>query len=391
MAAKALGLRPAIVCRKTMIPTWTEIAEIVGTSPVFVSNIEACKSKKFAHGGWVIRNKRYDWKVPADTLMILDEAHMLKDLKSGNNKLGIATRRQKIKTLFLTATPGTSPMDFYCFGKCFGFFESPQEFYRWCINHGMSEGGYSLEFVGRPAILDKHMKDIGDKIFPRFGHRALWKDIPGFPETITNTITVIGRRSKELDKMFDDLQAKMLDDQPLPIVDLLRARQFAELEKVPAMVEMADRYLHEGKSVAVFLNFTDSVDAFLDLTPKHWMSRTITGSDKDKPASVESFQKNLCPLLICNIAAGGESISLHDLYGRQRVSLISPSYSAQQLVQVLGRIHRAGGKSPAIQHLFFVENSVEEKVKASVKQKLNNLDSLLDSDLNPFLRLTPVI
>jgi len=385
MACRELGLRPAIVCRKTMINTWTEVSRKIGLEPVFVSNIEACKSKKFEHGGWAVKNKRYDWKVPKDTLMILDEAHCFKDIKSGNNKLGIATKRQNIKTLFLTATPGASPLDFYCFAKCFGFVSNPSDFYRWCMAHGVTEGGYALEFRGKPEMLAKYMGEIGDKIFPEYGHRVLWKDVPDFPETITNTVSVVGSRKSELQHLYEELFAKMDEDEELPIVDLLRARQLSELEKIPAMVEMADRYLGEGKSVVVFLNFDQSIEAFTDILPRQWKYDTLTGATKDRDMVVENFQENYSPLLICNLKAGGESVSLHDLKGRQRVSLISPSYSAQDLIQVLGRIHRSGSLSPAMQHLFFVKDSVEDKVRASVDQKLKNLDSLLDADLNPFV------
>ena len=50
--------------------------------------------------------------------------------------------------------------------------------------------------------------------------------------------------------------------------------------------------------------------------------------------------------------AGGTGLSLHDVNGEHpRVSLISPSFSAIDLKQALGRIHRAGAKSPAVQKL----------------------------------------
>jgi hypothetical protein len=65
------------------------------------------------------------------------------------------------------------------------------------------------------------------------------------------------------------------------------------------------------------------------------------------------------------------------------VSLISPGFSAIDLKQTLGRIHRAGGKSPAIQKIVFADDSVEMRVCNLLKKKLSNLDLVNDDDLNP--------
>ena len=65
--------------------------------------------------------------------------------------------------------------------------------------------------------------------------------------------------------------------------------------------------------------------------------------------------------------------------------MISPSFSAIDLKQALGRIHRAGGKSPAIQKIIFAADSVEMGVCQAVRRKLTNLDLINDDELNPVL------
>ena len=84
--------------------------------------------------------------------------------------------------------------------------------------------------------------------------------------------------------------------------------------------------------------------------------------------------------------AGGTGLSLHDETGEHpRISLISPSFSAIELRQVLGRVHRASGKSPSIQNIVFANGTVEMKVCHAVRAKLNNLDLVNDDDLNPIM------
>ena len=45
------------------------------------------------------------------------------------------------------------------------------------------------------------------------------------------------------------------------IVDILRARQLAESLKVPDIIDMTMELVHQDKSVVIFMNFRDSVDA----------------------------------------------------------------------------------------------------------------------------------
>ena len=79
--------------------------------------------------------------------------------------------------------------------------------------------------------------------------------------------------------------------------------------------------------------------------------------------------------------AGGESISLHDKVGIPRRSIISPTWSAQDLRQALGRIHRSGGVSPVIQKILYAGGTVEDRVMAVVRRKLAHLDQITDTDL----------
>ena len=79
-----------------------------------------------------------------------------------------------------------------------------------------------------------------------------------------------------------------------------------------------------------------------------------------------------CGTQTAAIAAGGQSINLHDQTGDfPRVSLIVPSYSSTQLIQALGRIHRARSKSPATQRIIFCSGTVEDHIAKRLKAKIN--------------------
>ena len=63
-----------------------------------------------------------------------------------------------------------------------------------------------------------------------------------------------------------------------------------------------------------------------------------------------------------------------------RISIISPTWSAQDLMQVLGRIHRAMGKSDCIQQIIYCKGTIEESIGNVIKNKINNIRAFNDGD-----------
>ena len=163
----------------------------------------------------------------------------------------------------------------------------------------------------------------------------------------------------------------------------MRARQTVELLKVPAIADLTRDYLSTGNSVVVFLNFKESIR---QLATRLNVPCIITGDEtgEERDLNIELFQTNHEKVIICQMQCGGVGISLHDLHGRPRVALVSPSFSAVDLVQSLGRIHRANSKTPAVQRILVASGTIEENVRKKVEAKINNLNKLMDSDLDFF-------
>jgi len=176
------------------------------------------------------------------------------------------------------------------------------------------------------------------------------------------------------------------ESEDTPLIIQLRARQKIELMKVPTFVELAQDAYAENCSVAIFVNFKDTLEAIAqrlsDLCP---MSIVEGGQSQEfRETQVENFNNDEARVIVSMIQAGGIGINLHDKKGdHPRVSLISPGFSAIELRQTLGRIHRAGGKTPAVQKIIFAADSVEMRVCNKVKMKLNHLDLINDDELNP--------
>jgi len=189
---------------------------------------------------------------------------------------------------------------------------------------------------------------------------------------------------------------------------MLKARQRVELLKADTLVELGIDFLEQGKSVVIFVNFIET----LEYLQKQFQSKGKQYLNSDSPPrnkkgskkkndptgisiirggqstevrqnEIDLFQSNHNRLIIASMGSGRESISLHDLNGNHpRVSLISPSWSAQDLIQALGRIHRAEGKSKCLQYLIYCAGTIEDRICEIIQQKVKTINAINDGDLS---------
>ncbi len=67
-----------------------------------------------------------------------------------------------------------------------------------------------------------------------------------------------------------------------------------------------------------------------------------------------------------------------------------PSPSVFDLKQVLGRVHRAGGKSKSIQYIIYAAGvGIEESICEKLDEKLKRMDTLNDGEIDGTISLAP--
>jgi SNF2 family DNA or RNA helicase len=230
---------------------------------------------------------------------------------------------------------------------------------------------------------------LNTQIFPSKGHRISIKDLGDlFPETriLPETFTVSEATQKTVNELYgiinnalSSLKEKEVTDKGHHLTDLLRARQEIELLKIPVFVELAEDSLAENNSVVIIVNFTETLDVLSKrLNTKCVVHGSQTAQEREN--NIADFQSDKERIIILNIRSGGVGVSLHDLNGNHsRVSLISPSWSAQDVVQAVGRVWRAGGKSHSIQKIVYCANTVEEEICDTMKYKIDNINTINES------------
>lgn len=400
VAASCVSDSIYVICPKGVIPSWHRAAQMLGVKLQAVVNYEQVRAFKRADMVKPIPPKReggklgYEWVIPERSCVIFDECHRTKHEESQTTRmaLALANRWEERKDVFiigLSATLADSPLSMRVTGKITGVYQR-QNWYHFLKDNGVSKTRFGMAFNRSANVLRR----LNQWIFPKRGVRVRIADLGDqFPDTQissecyefdTKTLNAIYEEMFEAIQRIAESQAE--DKVACILVEEMRARQKAEVTKVPELVSMAEDAVEEGMSVAMFFNFNDS----LQEAASRLGAVVIKGGQtiEERQAAIDAFQSGAARIICCNIQAGGVGVSLHDLDGRHpRLALICPSYSGENLKQALGRVHRAGGKSKSIQRIVFAANTIEEKVCDSMRDKLKRIEIMNDGEISELLRL----
>lgn len=403
--ARELGYNVLVVCPKAVIKSWQKVVinhfrmkdKLIG-----VINYEKLRTGRSDSpiASFVLKrhSKRevFTWKIPKKTLIIWDEAQKLKNWSTQNSKRCVDAIKAGYPMLFCSATVATNPLELRAVGLALKIFKPGNTAYwNWARSHGVYKGNWGMEFNNDPLSL----KRLHHTLFEQSGVRLRRDTIPNFPkcEIIPEVYNMDEQDVDKINGYFDEMERELemvaqrvvadkeradkKKQQLQEILIQLRARQKIELVKVPLIVEMVEEALEEGFSVAVFVNYVETMTAISERLNTKCIFDGQT-PDKIRDKNVDNFQNDKERVILINIQSGGAGLNLHDLNGKfPRMSIISPSYSPVFMRQALGRIWREDAKTKAIQKIICVANTVEENVCRNVQRKLDNLDMLNDGDL----------
>lgn len=364
-------------------------------------------------------------------LFVYDEAHKCKNKNTINSKIMLNLSTYPVKILLLSATIIDKPLYFIPFGIVLKLYKSIQEGIDWMsqvIDNKTSNPLLPIhkilfnEYASRMRIDETvgvfkdnkilfegiqmknyyQIEEKYDKLTMILEQSKKNKKRQDKKELIAKELIAKELKDKkkedsESDDDFIDINKKVNNDEldcddyedlydrgdvsddidsdkkEVGIGKIQRIRQEIELLRVDTIYELTLKYLLDGKSVAIFVNFTKTIEELSSRLKTKciiWGSQTI----KERSKSIDDFCSDKSRVIICNISSGGCGISIHDTNGTYpRVSIISPTWSAQDLIQVLGRIHRAMGKTDCVQQIIFCKGTIEESVGNIIKSKISNI------------------
>ena len=396
--ARERGRRVAVICPKPITTDWHRLAKYLGVETYEVCGWDWVKTGKSKIGRWTDSDKReFQFMLPPDTDLVFDEVHRAK--AQGNTQNAFILRDavvQNIPTIALSATIADDPTKMWALGQFLGLHQGGRDFFRFLNGNGCVNTQFGMQFRGGNKIL----KNIHSRIFPDRGNRLKPSDVgSAFPETLIQARAFDMDTARDIAKEYDDLlirveeikmQENAASSMGAVLAEMTRARQKIELFKAPAVCAMVKDLIEEGNSVFIAVNFTETLK-FMETELK--TTCTIRGGQNDitRRGNIDSFQNDKSRVIIGIIQACREGLNLQDLNGNfPRVALIMPTYSVFDLKQVLGRVHRAGGKSKSIQYLIYAAGvDIEESVCSSLDAKLKRMDTLMDGEVDGTISVAP--
>ena len=410
-----LGKRPIIVCPKTLIFNWMCVLAFFGVKYYDIVNYETlkngktycndkCKSRKKSPFLNVLdpdpenpQRSIYEWVVPADAIIIFDEVHRCKDPSTDNGKLLLSAKQlilQKNPVILLSATICEKITDMKIPFHLFGFIPNTRNFNHYISTLWLKYPKYKVkrrEYARKSdyqTARENSLAMIIHEEIKEFTSRIRIKDLGDkFPLNQVCCQQFIAEESDKISEAYEQIAIHMEELKNNPgkntLAKIQKLKQEIELRKIPIFVEQAKLYLDEGKSVVIFVNYLKTLEIISDELDIRCKIYGVENKMEVRQEAIDLFQSNEEKIVICQMRAGSVGISLHDLYGRPRVSLLNFPDTATDLQQALGRIHRSGSKSVSLQRIIFVANvEYEKRIMSNINRKLSNLSATNDGDLD---------
>jgi superfamily II DNA or RNA helicase len=392
--ARELGKRIAVVCPKPITTDWHRAAKMMGVEVHEICGWEWAKTGKSQMGRWTDDNKKsFRFMLPDDVLLVFDEVHRGKGEATQNAFLVRDSVIQNIPAIALSATIADDPTKLWAIGQFLGLHQGGKDYFRFLSQNGCRKTRFGMQFTGGNSVLKK----LHSRIYPEKGNRLRHSDLgDAFPETLIKAKAFDMDNAKKIANEYEDLcnrieELRMQENFSANVLaEQTRARQRIEMLKAPAVAAMARDLIEEGNSVFIAVNYTET---------REWLMEELKTdcaiyggqNEIERRGKIDSFQADRSRIIIGIIQASREGLNLHDLNGNHsRVALIMPSPSVFDLKQVLGRVHRAGGKSKSIQYMIYAAGvPIEESICEKLDEKLKRMDTLNDGEIDGTISLAP--
>lgn len=383
--AKRLCMPMMVVCPAKLMTKWRKDLEYMKYRNFTIHSIDSLYSEKtglvYVDDGEVKIN--YDNFPESQTLLIIDECHMAKNMDSNRSEavklIAEATKYYDGHIHIMSATITDKHEQFpYIFG-ILGIGESLEEHYNFA----------------------KEIQKIINKPIPYFNEDDIdltyeYLLLYCFQFISSNMVfRTVHEDSKNLfcDMEYDDVEninsvinkARIFMKQSPRFQEMTKYLHKIESLKIPIFQRTAIKTLKQNKNnkVIIFLHYNDSISTLAKNMSKY-NPLVLTGSvpSKKRDDLIEKFnQPNpKYRLLIANPQVGGTGYDLDDKDGNYpRTTFISPSFNTTDDIQAIGRTCRATTKSKSVIRFLYVKHCEMEtrlrnssRIKSKILKEMSN-------------------
>lgn len=330
-------------------------------------------------------------------LMVLDEAHYVKNLESQRARMVLLTIWPHTHMqLALSGTPITNDST-DLFNLCNKF--APEDFPKYRDFAGeycyLRSTAWGDKYFGTRNT-EKLNKIMNEKFFVRYTKEEALPDLPDkiiqkiiLPEHYK--VKVVSSDADQLEAQINAVLEVLRTGNPAPPTSYMSEvsatyRREQGEKKVPAVVEFCKMLLESGQSVVLFGYHKNVIKAYVEGL-KEWKPQVITGEvsgDKARKEAVDTFQSGKSNLFIGQIKAAGIGITLlqKDKVNPPNVVLGEIDWSPAVVGQAIDRCHRIGVKDSVNVYYMLVKNSIDSTLVDAVMAKARDISKVIENNVD---------
>jgi len=320
-------------------------------------------------------------------LIILDEAHFIKNHKSIRGKIikDIAKNHSPERVWLLTGTPiANRPMDYY---NLLSVINSPVannwvHFAKtYCDGKRFKKGGKFIWVTTGSSNLEELAQKTKRTIL-----RRKKEDVLDLPDKLITPVYLELMNKDGYDAVWDEYLEKRKAEgrkgnPQKDLVEMTLLRTFIAMETIPYSIEKAEEALENGRKTIIFCNFSNEIDAFLD----HFGSKAVCVrggmSDIKKQNAVDRFQEDDdCTVFVGQIKAAGVGLTLT---AAEVVIMNSLDWVPGNHEQAEDRAYRIGQNKTVNIYYMLIDGTIDNLVWKILNNKKKVIGTIMGEDYKP--------
>ena len=320
-------------------------------------------------------------------LIILDEAHMVKNPSSNRAKIINQISKNIKRRWLLTGTPlANRPMDFFNLLK---ICDSPvtaswkQYAFRYCdgkkFKKKLKNGTYKDIWLTDGA---SNLEELHERTKNLILRRKK-EDHLNLPPKIVAPYYIEIDDMKEYGNVFEEyLEWAKSEGKRLGagrhMVELVVLRKYLALEKTKQTIELTEQAIENGQKVIIFTNFTHSFDALMNHFGKIAVGHNGKMNSTQKQNSVDQFQSNKnIMVFVGNLVSAGTAITLTEA---EVVIMNDLDFVPANHAQAEDRAHRIGSQSTTNVYYPIAVGTIDEMMFNILEKKRKIIDTVIGDE-----------
>ena len=339
------------------------------------------------------RKKYQEWEINrhlADEgfdLVIMDEAHMVKNPKANRTKIMNQVTNKIEKRWLLTGTPiANRPMDFFnLLSLCESPVTSSWKYYafRYCdgkkFRKKTKAGGMRDIWVTDGA---SNLEELHERTKSLILRRKK-EDHLDLPPKIVAPYYVEIDDMNQYSRVFDEyLEWAKSEGKRLGtgrhMVELVVLRKYLALEKTKQTIELAEQAIENGQKVIIFTNFTHSFDALMNHFDRLAVGHNGKMNSTRKQDSIDRFQEDdSVRVFVGNLISAGTAITLTKA---ETVIMNDLDFVPTNHAQAEDRAFRIGQNKTVNVYYPIAEGTIDEMMFKILEKKRKIIDTVVGDE-----------